>query len=103
MKNFPIPVEKILPAAIILSTASAEASTTRNPVVAPAGTVLRVRLDQALDTRRSRPGDRVSGILDSQDCMQIVSKGTIVGKRVDPSNGLHLRWVGRIDERGTRK
>jgi hypothetical protein len=47
------------------STESVEASTTRDPVVAPAGTVLRVRLDQALDSGRSRPGDRFSAVLDA--------------------------------------
>jgi hypothetical protein len=62
MKNFPMPILKILPTAAPLSdcasTASIEASSTRHPVVAPAGTDLRVRLDRGLDIERSRPGDR---------------------------------------------
>src|SRR5438309_7046438 len=74
MKKFPIEAGKILPGLLLLAmssgcqfstTASAEASSTRVPVVAPAGTVLRVRLNQALDTKRSRPGDRFEGALDS--------------------------------------
>ena len=63
---------KILPAAFLVgvlsgcqtSTVSAEGSH-REPVVAPAGTVLRVRLDQTLASGRSRPGDRFIGTLDS--------------------------------------
>lgn len=68
MKNFPIPVLEILPAAAMaaalsgcLATTAVEASSTRDPVVAPAGTVLRVRLSQ---NARSRPGDRSNGIMD---------------------------------------
>jgi hypothetical protein len=81
MKNFPIPIQKILPVLIAggalwvilgghhsllgpASVAPVEASTTRNPVVAPAGTVLRVRMNQALDAGHSRPGDRFEGVLD---------------------------------------
>ena len=50
-------------------------------LVAPAGSVLRVRLDQALDTSRSRSGDRFSGELDSPvfaNGRQVLAKGTIV-------------------------
>src|SRR5258708_10215136 len=74
MKRFLIPAAKILPAASLVgfvvlglldgchsSTASVEASTTRDPVVAPAGTGLRVRLNQMLDTGSSRPVDRFTG------------------------------------------
>ncbi len=94
MKKFPIPAEKILPAASLVgfvvlglldgchsSTASVEASTTRDPVVAPAGTVLRVRLNQMLDTGSSRPGDRFTGALDASVMsggVEILAKGTIV-------------------------
>ena len=58
MKNFPIPIQKILPAILLggaligifngrhSSIAPVEASTARNPVVAPAGTVLRVWLNK---------------------------------------------------------
>ncbi len=63
------------------STVSVEASTTRDPVVAPAGTVLRVRLDQALDSGRSRPGDRFSAVLDARlivGDIEILQKGTIL-------------------------
>src|ERR1700692_3241971 len=76
MEKFPTQTRKFLPAMLLLgvlgghqfSNASAvmqEANLTRVPVVAPAGTVLRVRLNQALDTERSRPGDRFTGVLDS--------------------------------------
>ena len=81
LQFFPRPVLKILPAGLTASlvlsvglsvlngchttTTSVEASTTRNPVVAPAGTVLRVRLNQTLESGRSRPGDRFSGVLDT--------------------------------------
>jgi hypothetical protein len=62
VKNFPMSILKILPTAAPLSscasTASIEASSTRHPVVAPAGTDLRVRLNRALDLERSQPGDR---------------------------------------------
>src|SRR5258706_4190192 len=94
MKMFPIRAERILPAASLVglvfigwldgcnsSTASVEASTTRDPVVAPAGTVLRVRLNQMLDTGSSRPGDRFTGALDASVMsggVEILAKGTIV-------------------------
>src|SRR6266404_7181708 len=99
MKNFPISAEKILPAALVLGTGalgcailgfvsgchtatdSVEASTTRDPVVAPAGTVLRVRLAQTLDTGSSRPGDRFGGVLDTpvmSGSIEILPKGTPV-------------------------
>jgi hypothetical protein len=89
LKNLPIPFLKILPAAAMLSlaagchtsTISVEASTTRVPVVAPAGTVLRVRLSETLDSRRSRPGDRFTGMLDSPvmaGTMEVLPKGTVV-------------------------
>jgi hypothetical protein len=93
MKNFPIPVQKILPALVVgagllvvfgsrhSSVAPVEASTTRNPVVAPAGTVLRVRMNQALDAGHSRPGDRFEGVLDVPVVvggMELFVKGTPV-------------------------
>lgn len=92
LKKFPVSIQKILPAALTLgmlmvlggcqaSTTSVEASTSRDPVVAPAGTVLRVRLNQALETGRSRPGDRFSGVLDSPvvvGAMEVLPKGTEV-------------------------
>jgi hypothetical protein len=93
MKNFPIPIQKILPAILLVgvsvaifnhfhsSIAPVEASTTRNPVVAPAGTVLRVRMNQALDAGRSRPGDRFEGVLDAPltvGTVEILPKGTPV-------------------------
>jgi hypothetical protein len=89
LKNLPIPFLKILPAVAMLSlasgchtsTISVEASTTRVPVVAPAGTVLRVRLGETLDSGRSRPGDRFTGALDSPvmaGTMEVLAKGTVV-------------------------
>jgi hypothetical protein len=89
MENFPVVIAKILLGALVLglcsschsSTASVEANSTPDPVVAPAGTVLRVRLSQALDTERSRPGDRFVGALDSPVAAggrQILPKGTVV-------------------------
>jgi hypothetical protein len=92
-KFFPTPLLKILPAGLLsimasgilsgchASTLSVEASTTRVPVVAPAGTVLRVRLSENLDSERSRPGDRFTGVLDSPvmaGTMQVLAKGTSV-------------------------
>ena len=72
LKKFPISLQKILPAVIAAgalagchSAAAVEASTTRDPVVAPAGTVLRVRLNDALSSERSRPGDRFVATLDT--------------------------------------
>jgi len=93
MKDFPAFAGKILPAALLLSllngchtsTTLAEAGSTRHPVVAPAGTVLRVRLNQALDTGRSRPGDRFLGALDSPlvaDGIVILPKGAAVEGQV---------------------
>ena len=69
------------------------------PLVAPAGSVLRVRLDQALDTGRSRSGDRFSGVLDSPlyaDGTQVLEKGTVVHGHVmysHPSGRLKGRAV----------
>lgn len=63
------------------SAISVEASTTRVPVVAPAGTVLRVRLSETLDSGRSRPGDRFTGVLDSPvmaGTMEVLPKGIVV-------------------------
>jgi len=63
------------------SIAPVEASTTRNPVVAPAGTVLRVRMNQALDAGHSRPGDRFEAVLDAPvtvGTVEILPKGTPV-------------------------
>jgi len=97
MNYFPALTGKILPAALIFSAilgitgcqnASVSADTAvppRVPVVAPAGSVLRVRLDQTLDTERSRPGDRFSGVLDTPlmaDGKEVLSKGTIVDGHV---------------------
>jgi len=93
MKYFPALTRKILPAALVFSgivgiTGCQSASVSANsaaparvPVVAPAGSVLRVRLDQTLDTERSRPGDRFSAVLDSPlmaDGKEVLPKGTIV-------------------------
>jgi len=93
MKNFPIPIQKILPAILLggaligifngrhSSIAPVEASTARNPVVAPAGTVLRVRMNQALDAGHSRPGDRFEGVLETPvmaGTVEILAKGTPV-------------------------
>jgi hypothetical protein len=93
MKNFPIPVQKILPALVLAgmsvaifngchsSISPVEASSARNPVVAPAGTVLRVRMNQALDAGHSRPGDRFEGVLDAPvmaGTVEILAKGTPV-------------------------
>ncbi|HLH40788.1 MAG TPA: hypothetical protein VKX39_16680 [Bryobacteraceae bacterium] len=86
---FPTTFLKILPAALVLtfiggchtSTVAVEASTARIPVVAPAGTVLRVRLGETLDCSRSRPGDRFTGTLESPvmaGTMEVLPKGTVV-------------------------
>jgi hypothetical protein len=89
MENFPGLIAKILLGALLFelcsschsSTVSVEANSTRDPVVAPAGTVLRVRLSEALDSRRSRPGDRFIGTLDSPVMVgttEVLPKGTVV-------------------------
>jgi hypothetical protein len=88
MKIFPIPVLEILPVAVMAAalcgchgTTAVEASSTRDPVVAPAGTVLRVRMNQALDAGHSRPGDRFEGVLDTPvmaGTVEILPKGTPV-------------------------
>ena len=62
MQDFPTLTAKILQA-LCCSAASAEASSTRDPVVAPAGAVLRGRLNQALYTERGRPWDRLEGVV----------------------------------------
>ncbi len=75
------------------------ASPQKVPVVAPAGSVLRVRLDQALDTKRSRPGDRFTGVLDSPLMVNgnsVLPKGTIIQGHVlnaHPSGRLKGRAV----------
>jgi hypothetical protein len=69
MKIFPIPVPNILPVAVTAATldvrqsTAVAASTTRYPVVAPAGTVLRVWLHQTPENGPSQPGDRFSLVL----------------------------------------
>ena len=105
LKIFPSLILKILPAGILMtllsgilsgchaSTPSVEASTTRNPVVAPAGTVLRVRLSQTLVTGRSRPGDRFSGTLDAPVMagnIEVLPKGAKVEGHVASGGGLPL-------------
>lgn len=98
LKIFPMAILKILPVGLLVavltgchtSSASVEASTTRNPVVAPAGTVLRVRLKQTLETGRSRPGDRFSGTLESgvvAGSLEILPKGTKVEGHIEPAEG----------------
>jgi hypothetical protein len=91
MKNFPIPILEILPVAVTAATLSGEAiaavdvSSTRDPVVAPAGTVLRVRLSQTLETGRSRPGDRFSDVVNStllSGSVMVLPKRDDSGRRV---------------------
>jgi len=91
MKFFPIPFLEILPIAVAATALESrlgparEVSTTRDPVVAPAGTVLRVRLNQTLEAGRSRPGDRFSGVLDTAvvcDQGEVLPRGTLVEGRV---------------------
>ena len=79
--------------------------------VAPAGTVLRVRLLDALDSARSRPGDRFQGLLDSPVQVagkDLMSKGTlvtghVVAARKEASLSLTLDTVefanGEIEDR----
>jgi hypothetical protein len=105
LKEFPGSAKKILPVILLLAgvtgchntSVSANTGSPKAPVVAPAGSVLRVRLDQALDTKRSRPGDRFTGVLDSPvvaDGKEILAKGTIVQGHV-----LSARPSGRIKGR----
>src|SRR5579862_9338320 len=118
MKNFPIPIKKILPAIILMagsaaifnhfhsSIAPVEASTTRNPVVAPAGTVLRVRMNQALDAGHSRPGDRFEGVLDAPvtvGTVEILPKGTpVTGHVVAAGRSVTGRSVTGRSENGLK-
>jgi len=75
------------------STASSvEASTTRYPVVAPAGTVLRVRLNQTLEIGRSRPGDRFSGTLDAPIVVgnqEVLPKDTLLQGHIETAEQGH--------------
>jgi hypothetical protein len=81
-KIFPAPMGKIL---LIPSSCPAYVNP-QVPVVAPAGSVLRVRLDQALDTGRGRPGDRFEGAftadLNRVDLKKVSQKRTIVAAHV---------------------
>jgi len=106
MKFFPAYLEKILPVTLVAAIlagcenapVSAHTTLQRDPVVAPAGSVLRVRLDQALDAERSRPGDRFTGLLDSPlmvDGIQVLPKGTIIRGHV-----LNAKAQGPLQERG---
>jgi len=66
-------------------------------VVAPAGSVLRVRLDQALDIERSLPGDRLSrgwNLSLTTVPNEIPSKGTILGRHVLNAQRLNVRLAG---------
>lgn len=111
MKNFPASIQKILPGLALLAigalsgcqstsvSANTASQSSQVPVVAPAGSVLRVRLDQALDTERSRPGDRFTGTLASAlmaDGNEVLPKSTIVHGHVlssHPSGRLKGRAV----------
>jgi hypothetical protein len=106
LNYFPGVTGKILPATLAFlgivgcQNASVSADTAvplRVPVVAPAGSVLRVRLDQTLDTERNRPGDRFTGMLDTPllaDGKEVLPKGTIVDGHV-----LNARQSGRLKGR----
>jgi hypothetical protein len=65
MKNFPIPALEILPVAVRAAAlygcraTVVEVSSTRDPVVAPAGTVLRAWLSQTLE---AGPGTGLGGV-----------------------------------------
>lgn len=103
MQNFPSLIAKILLVCIpmgfflgILSGLhfprnSAEASSARESVTAPAGTVLRVRVDRNLDTQSNLPGDRFQGLLDSRVAVggkEVLPQGTAVtGHVVSASKG----------------
>lgn len=89
MEYFPAQFKKILPAALLVTglsacynpSVSANTSSTKDPVVAPAGSVLRVRLDRELDSGHSRPGDRFTGTLDSPliaSGAEVLPKATVV-------------------------
>jgi hypothetical protein len=92
MRIRPIPMSTILPVVVMATvlsgchaTTTVEASTTRDPVVAPAGSVLRVRLIETLETGRSRPGDRFMAVLDSPlvcGSAEVLPKGAKVEGRV---------------------
>ncbi len=106
MNYFPALTGKILPATLVFlsiagcQSASVSADTAappRVPVVAPAGSVLRVRLDQTLDTERNRPGDRFTSVLEFPlvaDGKEILPKGTIIQGHV-----LYARASGRLKGR----
>jgi len=115
LKKFPLPQRNILlivisGAAIAMSSCqsaavSANASApgiglAQVPVVAPAGSVLRVRLKDALDTGRSRPGDRFQALLDSPVFGSGGGKGVQVLPKDTPVSGwmtvVHDRRSGHI-------
>src|SRR5579862_6824218 len=81
-KVLPTLTGKILPGIVLLgmlsgchsSTPSVEAGTARFPVVAPPGIVLRVRLNQPVDTQKNQPGDRFLGSLASP----VVIEGVVI-------------------------
>jgi hypothetical protein len=99
LKNFPNRVRKNLPAILLvfmglavslclillggrhLSTLSVQANSQIDPAIAPAGTVLRVRLADTIDTVHGRPGDQFRGFLDSPVAaagQEVLRKGTVV-------------------------
>jgi hypothetical protein len=110
MKILPIPLLTILPVSVMATvlcgchaTTAVEASSTRHPVVAPAGSVLRVRLNHTLATGRSRPGDRFNGVLDSSllcGSDLILPKGTKVAGRVVTSTEVGQRAVLAVQLEG---
>jgi len=103
LQIFPVLFQKILPVTVVVTALAGcqndavEANSARNPVVAPAGTVLRVRLNDTLESGRSRPGDRFSGMLDSavvSGSTEVLPKGTLVEGYVVAS-----KEPGRYDNR----
>jgi len=67
-------------ASATVAPAAGQADTTQPPMTIPAGTRIRVRLGNSLDTRYSRPGERFEAYLDdpvTSGDRVVVPKGTI--------------------------
>ena len=97
-KSDPVPATSASP---IQANGKAKAEAPVRPVAiaVPAGSVLRVRIDQELSTKYSRPGDRFTGVLEAplvREGAVVVPKGAVVSGHVltaHPSGRLKGRAV----------
>lgn len=100
-KYLPVVTGNFLPAALRLaagqsrpaSAQEADSDFMKDPVVAPAGTVLRARLSQALDTWPSQPGDRFaqgSGAAGEILAADLAAAGQVVEARTVALDGSEI-------------